>query len=58
MKSYDELKANIEITQRRIVEAMKYESTEALNETICLWEEFGFAVIMLKDSLTEGQKQR
>ena len=58
MKSFDELKAKIEVTQQRMLEAMKYESTEALNETMCLCEEFGFTVVMLKGSLSKGQKQR
>lgn len=51
MRSYDELKAEIESIQHQMVEVKKNERANALKE-------FGLTVGMLKDSLSEGRKQK
>ena len=55
MKSYDELKAEMETIQQ-MVEAKKNESANALKEVKRLCKEFGFTAGMLKGSLAEGRK--
>ena len=57
MKSYDELKAEMEAIQQQMVEAKKNERTNALKEVKRLCKEFGFTVGIMKVSLTEGQKK-
>ena len=57
MKSYDELKAEMETIQQQMVEAKKGERTAALKEVKRLCKEFGFTVGMLKGSLAEGRKK-
>ena len=57
MKSYDELKADMEAIQELMVEAKKNERTNALKEVKRLCKEFGFTLGMLKSSLAEGRKK-
>ena len=62
MKSYDELKVEMEAIQQQMVEAKKNERANALKEVkqevkrLC--KEFGFTAGMLKGSLAEGQKKQ
>ena len=48
MKSYDELKAEMEAIQQQMVEAKKNERANALREVKRLCKEFGFTAGMLK----------
>ena len=48
MKSYDELKAEMEAIQPKMVEAQKSECANALKEVKRLCKEFGFTASMLK----------
>ena len=57
MKSYDELKAEMETIQQQMAEAKKNERTNALKEAKHLCKEFGFTAGMLKGSLAEGRKK-
>ena len=56
MKSYDELKAEMEAIQRQMVEAKKNELANALTESKRLCKEFSFTAGMLKFVLAEGRK--
>ena len=56
MKSYDELKAEMEAVQQQIVEVKKNERANALKEVKHLFKEFGFTAEMLNDTLAEGRK--
>ena len=56
MKSYDELKAEMEAIQQHMVEAKKNERGNALKKVKRLFKEFGFTTGMLKGSLTEGAR--
>ena len=56
MKSYNELKAEMETIQQQMVEAKKNERTNALKEVKRLCKEFGFTAGMLKGSLAEARK--
>ena len=58
MKSYDELKAEMEAIQQQMVEAKKSERTNALKEVKRLCKKFGFTAGMLKGALTEGWKKQ
>ena len=58
MKSYDELKAEMETIQQQIVEAKKNKYANALKEVKRLFKEFGFSVGMLKGTLAEGRKTK
>ena len=58
MKSYDELKAEMEAIQEQMVEAGKNERAKALKEVKRLCKEFGFTTGMLKGSLAEGRKKK
>ena len=58
MKSYDELKAEMETIQQQMVEAKKNERANALKEVKRLCKEFGFTAGMLKGSLAEGRKKQ
>ena len=58
MKSYDELKAEIEIIQQQMSEAKKNERTNALKEVKRLCKEFGFTAGMLKGALAEGRQKK
>ena len=57
MKSYDELKAEMEAIQQQMVEAKKNERANALKEEKCLCKEFDFTAGMLKGALVEGRKK-
>ena len=48
MKSYDELKAEMEAIQQQMVEAKKNERANALKEVKRLCKEFGFTAGMLR----------
>ena len=54
MKSYDELKAEMEAIQQQMVEAKKNERANALKEV----KHFGITAGMLKGSLAEGRKKQ
>ena len=55
MKSYNELKAEVEAIQQKMVEEKKNErGANALKEVKRLCKEFGFTAGMLKSSLAEG----
>ena len=58
MKSYDELKAEMETIQQQMVEAKKNERASALKEVKRFCKEFGFTSGMLKGSLAEGEKAK
>ena len=58
MKSYDELKAEMEAIQQKIVEAKKSECAIALKEVKRLCREFGFIIGMLKGTLAKGCSQK
>lgn len=51
MKSYNELKAEKETNQQRMVEAKKNESADTLKKVKRLCKEFGFTACMLKGPL-------
>ena len=57
MKSYDELKTDMEAIQQQMVEAKKNERANTLKEVKRLCKEFGYTAGMLKDSLVEGRKK-
>ena len=56
MKSYEELKAEMETIQQQMVETKKNERANAFKEVKRLCKEFGFTVGMLKGSLEKGRK--
>ena len=56
MKSHDELKAEMEVIQKKVVEAKKNECANALKEVKRLCKEFGFFACMLKGSLSETER--
>jgi hypothetical protein len=58
MKSYDELKAEMEIIHEQMAEAKKNERANALKEVKRHCKDFGFAAGMLKGSLAEGRKKK
>ena len=58
MKSFDELKAEMEVIKQQMAEAKKNERTNALKEVKHLCKEFGFTAGMLKGSLAEGRKAK
>jgi DNA-binding protein H-NS len=58
MKSYDELKAEMETLQQQMVEVKKRERAEALKKVKELCKEFGFTAGMLKGALAEGRKKK
>lgn len=57
MKSYDELKPEMEVIQQQMAEAKKNERTNALTEVKRPCKEFGFTAQMLKSSLAAGRKK-
>ena len=57
MKSYDELKAEMETIQKQMVKAKKNERANALKEVKRLWKEFSSNVGMLKRSLTKRRRK-
>jgi len=58
MKSYDELKAEMEAIQQQMAEAKKNERKNALKEVKRLCKEFGFNAGMLKGALAEGRTKK
>lgn len=58
MKSYDELKAEMEGLQQQMVDAKKLERAEALQRGKELSKELGFRSRMLKGALAEGRKPK
>jgi len=58
MKSYDELKAEMETIQQQMAEAKKNERTNALKEVKRLCKELGFTAGMLKGALVAGRKKQ
>ena len=58
MKSYDDLKAEMETIQQQMAEAKKNERTVALKKVKELCKEFGFTAGMLKSALAEGRKHK
>ena len=57
MKSYDELKVEMEAIQQQMVEAKKNERVSAQIEIKHLCKEFGFTAGMLKGSFANGRKK-
>ena len=57
MKSYDELKAEMQVIQQQMAEAKNNEHSIVLKEVKGLCKEFGFPAGMLKCSLAEGRNQ-
>jgi hypothetical protein len=58
MKSYDELKAEMETIQQQMAEAKKNERTNALKEVKRLCKEFGSTAGTLKGALAEGRAKK
>ena len=58
MKSYDELKAEMEAIQQQMVEAKKNGGAIAPKEVKRLCKEFGFTSGMLESLLAEGRKKQ
>lgn len=58
MKSYGELKAEMEPIQPQMVEAKKNERANAIKEVRRLCKEFVFTAEMLKGALAEGRKKQ
>ena len=58
MKSYDDLRVEMEAIQKQMVEAKKSERANALKEVKRLCKEFGFTAGMVKGSLAEGWKKQ
>ena len=57
MKSYDELKAEMEAIHQQMVAAKKNERANALKEVKRLCKEFDSTAGMLKGALAEGRKK-
>ena len=55
MKSYDELKAEMEAIQQQMAKAKKNERAEALKTVKRLCKELGFTAGMLKGALAKGR---
>jgi len=58
MKSYDELKVEMEAIQQQMVEAKKNERANALKEVKRLCKEFGFTAGVLKGALVKGRGEK
>ena len=58
MKSYGELKAEMEAIQQQMVEAKKNERANALKEVNRLCKEFGFSAGILKGALAKGRGEK
>ena len=58
MKSYDELKPEMETIQQQMAEAKKNERANALKEVKRLCKEFGFTAGMLKGALAKGRSEK
>ena len=57
MKSYDELKTDMEAIQQQMVEAKKNERANTLKEVKLFSKKFGFMAGMLKGLLVEERKK-
>ena len=55
MKSYDELKAEMEAIQQQMVEAKKNERANALKEVKRICKEFSFTAGILNEALAKGR---
>ena len=58
LDSDDDLKAEMEVIQKLMVEAKKNERANSLKEVKRLCKEFGFTAGMVKGSLAEGRKKQ
>jgi|TARA_B110000495_G_C23008055_1_gene595846 hypothetical protein len=58
MKSYDELKAEMESIQQQMVEVNKSELASALKESKFMFKEFGFNAGMVKGSIADCRKNK
>lgn len=58
MRSYDELKAEMEHIKKQMAEAKKRERVEALKKVRKLCKEFGFTTGMLQGVLSKGRRTR
>ena len=58
MKSNDELKAEREVIQQQMVEAIKNERANPLKEVKRQCNEFGLTAVMIKGTLAEGRKTK
>jgi hypothetical protein len=58
MKSYDELKAEMETIQQQMAESKKNERANALKEVKRLCKEFEFTAGMLKGSVAKGRGEK
>ena len=58
MKSYDELKAEMEAIQQQMFEAKRNERANEQREIKRLCKEFDFTAGMLKGLLAEGRKSK
>ena len=58
MKSYHELKAEMEAIQQQMVEAKKNKRANTLKEVKRLSKEFGFTAGMLKGALAKGRGEK
>ena len=58
MKSYDELKAEMEAIQYQMVEVKKNERVNALKEVKRLFKEIGFTTGMIKGALVKGRDEK
>ena len=57
MKSYDELKAEIEPIQQHMIKAMRNGRASALKEVKRLCKEFGFVAVIHRGVLGAGRKK-
>ena len=57
MKSYDQLKAEMDAIQQQMAEAKKNERANALKEVKRLCKEFGFTAGMLNGVLAQGRSK-
>ena len=55
MKSYDELKAEMEVINQQMIEAKKNERANELRDVKCLCKEFWFTAGMLKFRWLKGE---
>ena len=58
MKSYDELKAEMEAVQQQMVKAKKNERANAPKQVKRLCKELGFTAGMLKGTLAKGRGEK
>ena len=58
MKSYDGLKAKMEVIKQKMIEAKKNKRPNELRDVKRLCKEFGFMAGMLKGSLSKGRGEK